>query len=86
MQVNRNEEASAAKNQPAKEMRIADRRMRQILAKPRKSPQSVPMSGVQFRNPQSAFPSRFAALLLAVIPGQSPVHHNRGSGDVVRIG
>jgi hypothetical protein len=31
--------------------------MRQILAKPRKSPQSVPMSGVQFRNPQSAFPS-----------------------------
>jgi hypothetical protein len=55
MQVNRNEEASAAKTNRRRKcgLRIAEcgTGMRQILAKPRKSPQSVPMSGVQFRNP-----------------------------------
>jgi hypothetical protein len=30
-------------------------------------------------------PSRFPALLLAVIPGQSPINDNGGSGDVVGI-
>src|SRR5260221_2149325 len=44
-------------------MRIADcgTGMRKILTKPRKSPQSVPMGGVQFRIPRSAFRISFAS-------------------------
>jgi hypothetical protein len=27
-----------------------------------------------------------APLLLAIVPGQSPIHHDGGAGDVIRVG
>jgi hypothetical protein len=74
-------------------MRIADRGLRNRAAEDSceteeessvrsNGRRSIPQSAI--RNPH--FLRGSLHLLLAVIPGQPPIHHNGSSGDVVRIG